>query len=112
MNSTSLTNFNVPNPLKSRFDAICHASGRTRTSVLVELMESYILSQAKVLQSRAREFEQIDERISFSEFADYKPIKRHLLTEIPATTRIGVTARSNQEFDLPEFLVSDGQEEW
>ena len=43
MDETQLTNFNVPLPTRKRFDAICRASGRTRTSVLVELMTDHIL---------------------------------------------------------------------
>jgi hypothetical protein len=41
-----LINFNVPISTKTRFDAICQVSARTRTSVLVELMNDFILSQA------------------------------------------------------------------
>ena len=48
----SLTNFNAPDTVRQRFDAICHASGRTRTSVLVELMTDYILHQSQLLATR------------------------------------------------------------
>lgn len=50
----SLTNFNAPDTVRQRFDAICQASGRTRTSVLVELMTDYILHQSKHLATRSR----------------------------------------------------------
>ncbi|NQV95201.1 MAG: site-specific integrase [Sphingomonadales bacterium] len=36
MDTSYLTNFNAPIDTRNRFDAICHASGRTRTSVLVD----------------------------------------------------------------------------
>lgn len=55
MKQTSLINFNSPNNIKEKFDIICHVSGRTRTSVLVEMMEGYILTQSKVLDARANE---------------------------------------------------------
>ena len=55
-----LINFNVPISTKTRFDAICQISARTRTSVLVELMNDFILSQADLLTRRSRQFDLID----------------------------------------------------
>jgi hypothetical protein len=48
MELSTLTNFNVPITTRKRFDVICHASGRTRTSVLVELMTNYVLEEGKL----------------------------------------------------------------
>ena len=56
----TLINFNVPMPTKTRFDSICQISGKTRTSVLVELMNDFILSQADLLTHRSRQFDLID----------------------------------------------------
>jgi len=67
MTGKSLVNFNSPNNIKDGFDLICHASGRTRTSVLVEMMESYILTQSKMLEVRAVELAEAHKAIE--EFA-------------------------------------------
>lgn len=53
-------NFNVPMTIKTRFDGICHLSGKTRTSVLVDLMTNFILSQSELLNHRNRQFDLID----------------------------------------------------
>ena len=47
-----LTNFNVPSSTRSKFDQICQMSGRTRTSVLVELMEDYVLTKGPAISDR------------------------------------------------------------
>lgn len=109
METTSLTNFNVPIPLRSRFDAICHASGRTRTSVLVELMSDYILHQSQLLATRNQRFQLVDE------FLGENSVSRgsgSISSNQARSYRCQSQSLSNQDFDLPEFLVSDGQEEW
>ena len=75
MKNQSLTNFNVPITTRTRFDQICELTGRTRTSVLVELMERHIIEQGKVLESRNRQIEKVDDTLrksrrimSFKEF--------------------------------------------
>jgi hypothetical protein len=80
MRNQSLTNFNVPIETRVRFDQICELAGRTRTSVLVELMESFILLQGVVLEERNRKLEQLDQTLeksrrimSFKEFLGSDP---------------------------------------
>lgn len=55
-----MTNFNVPRETRDRFDAVCRESGKTRTAALVELMESFIISQAKALAERKSAFDDFD----------------------------------------------------
>lgn len=109
MDETQLTNFNVPLPTRKRFDAICRASGRTRTSVLVELMTDYILKEGRRLTDQQSELEQIDAAIGKS-----RSVKRFSDWGYPdgnphPPARLG---RSDQEFDLPEPLRSDGWDGW
>lgn len=109
METVHLTNFNVPSDTRRRFDAICHASGRTRTSVLVELMTDYILHQSQILATRNHQFQMVDELLgenSVSKGARSFPSNQTLASRDTTQTR------SNKEFDLPDFLVSDGQEGW
>lgn len=55
-----LTNFNVPIFTKNRFDRVCQISGRTRTSVLIELMERYVVDQVDVIETKKRQLDRID----------------------------------------------------
>lgn len=109
MDETQLTNFNVPLPTRKRFDAICRASGRTRTSVLVELMTDHILKEGRRLTDQQSELEQIDAAIgksrSVKRFSDwgYPDGNPHPAARL---------SRSDQEFDLPEPLRSDGWDGW
>jgi hypothetical protein len=105
----TLTNFNTPISLKRRFDDVCRASGRTRTSVLVELMENYTMAQGKVLATRNDELQKVDQTLeksrrimSFKEF-------------LAAESGDGVTRghrNSTPDFDLPSPFMSDGREDW
>lgn len=63
-NQSVLVNFNVPNSIKHRFDKVCHLTGRTRTSVLVELMNGYILSQANHLNLLSDRLDRIDQALA------------------------------------------------
>ncbi len=109
MKIQSLTNFNVPITTRTRFDQICELSGRTRTSVLIELMERHIIEQGKVLEFQNRQFEWIDEIIT-----RFHPFERSAGYSGPSDTLTGI-GRQNRlkgEFDLPDPLLSDGGEEW
>lgn len=109
MEEPLLTNFNVPCSLRKRFDEVCRASGRTRTSVLVELMEHYTLSQGRVLAARNEEFEKVDEALEKSrrlmglkEFPDDQARREEVARQ----------NRSYSNFDLPSPMMSDGHDEW
>ncbi len=105
----SLTNFNAPVTVLQRFDAICHAGGRTRTSVLVELMTDYILHQSQLLATRNHQFQMVDELLG--ENSVFKG-ERSSPSNQTLASRSTTKTRSNREFDLPDFLVSDGQGDW
>lgn len=109
MEETILTNFNVPLCVRQRFDEVCHASGRTRTSVLVELMDDYVLNQGKMLANRATELVKVEQSI-----CDARRIFGFDRNPGGQTTRsrFRVQTRSESEFDLPEPMMSDGREEW
>ena len=61
--NVTLTNFNVPTGIRDRFDRVCRISGRTRTSVLIEMMEDYIIHQGSVLKERSRRIRRIDRKL-------------------------------------------------
>lgn len=109
MGTKTLTNFIVPDHIKSRFDEVCRASGRTRTSVLVEMMENYTLSQGRVLAARTEEIEMIDQALEKSrrmmgckEFLAHEARKEEMARQ----------NRSYSSFDLPSPMMSDGHAEW
>ena len=62
---TTLINFNVPNHIKFRFDKVCQLAGKTRTSVLVDLMNDYILTQGERLMIFSQRMDMIDQRLDF-----------------------------------------------
>lgn len=109
MGTKTLTNFIVPDHIKSRFDEVCRASGRTRTSVLVEMMENYTLSQGRILADRNEEFEKVDQTLEksrrmmgFKEFLAHEARKEEIARQ----------NRSYSSFDLPSPMMSDGRDEW
>jgi len=63
MIQTTLTNFNVPTSTRDRFDRVCRISGRTRTSVLIEMMEDYIIHQGSVLKDRSKRIRMVDRKL-------------------------------------------------
>lgn len=100
----TLINFNVPHGIRHRFDEVCRASGRTRTSVLVELMESYVLTQGKVLADRHTENRKVDQTLSeirqlmgFKEFLAHQARKDEIARQTP----------SEPEFDPLSFFATD-----
>jgi hypothetical protein len=109
METTLLTNFNVPIPLRSRFDAICEAIGRSRTSVLVELMSDYIVHQSQHLAARNHQFKKIDELLGENTVLMGD---RSFSRSKPRPSRYSVQTRSNQDLELPGPMFSDGQEDW
>ena len=109
MEAIQLTNFNVPIDTRRRFDAICHASGRTRTSVLVELMTNYILEEGKRLVERQKKLGDLDIRFQKSLGLRGFPNKvetSHRSIHSPRQTW------GDQELDLPDPIYSDGRDDW
>lgn len=60
----TLINFNAPDPIRVRFDKVCQLSGRTRTSVLVELMNTYVTTKGAQLKEENERYLLIDQAIS------------------------------------------------
>lgn len=107
--SASLVNFNAPTTVRKQFDAICHASGRSRTSVLVELMTKYILEEGRRLIDRQNELSSLDEQFQESTGlggAVDRMDSYHRSVPSPRQTS------GDKEFDLPEPIFSDGREVW
>lgn len=61
---TVLTNFHVPRDIRNRFDDVCRLIGRTRTSVLVELMDGYIVSKGPEITSRYQAIANLDQSLA------------------------------------------------
>lgn len=107
--STILMNFRVPSSVRKRFDTICKANGRTRTSVLVELMSNYVLQQGKQLVDRENELGELDKRLQESlglNGALHVPNRPHR-----NDSSLWQTGGS-QEHELPISFFSSDQEYW
>lgn len=48
--------FRVPDEIKEKFSALAHAENKSATSVLIQLMESYIAEREQYIDSVARHF--------------------------------------------------------
>ena len=105
----SLINFNVPTTIRQRFNVICLANCRTRTSVLVELMTNYILEEGKRLIERQKELGDFD--IRFQESlglggSHNKVDTSHRAAHSPRQTW------GDRDFDIVDPIYSDGQGDW
>lgn len=72
----TLINFNVPDPIRVRFDKICQLSGRTRTSVLVELMNTYVTTKGAELKEENERYQLIDQAIRQRDEFDHPSLGR------------------------------------
>jgi len=104
-----LMNFNVSSSIKERFDVICHVNGKTRTSVLVELMTNYVLDEGKRLIERQKEFGHFDR--SFQDSNDLKGYRNQADAD-PHLTRSARQTWGEDDLGLPSPMLSDGQGEW
>ena len=59
-----MINFYVREVTRSRFDEVCRAGGKTRTQVLNELMEDFVIASTAALEKRCQELNAADERIA------------------------------------------------
>ena len=84
-------NFNVPDPIRVRFDKVCQLSGRTRTSVLVELMNTYVTTKGNELKEENEKYLLIDQAIRQRDEFDHPS-----------------AGRTNWENAPPNFFSNDG----
>ena len=109
-NVIALTNFNVPLLMRDRFDVICHASGKTRTQVLVSLMEDYIITQGSLILERTEELLKIDQAIN--EYWGLTRFRGGPVAEL-RNAHIARENALNSDSRPLSFFVSDGvDDEW
>lgn len=104
-----LINFNLPKPIKERFDYICQENGRTRTSVLVDMITEYLISEGKRLAEQQELINKVD-----AAFEKSKGLKG-FPGSIDSDSKEHHSARQtwgDDDFDLPSPILSDGQEGW
>lgn len=59
-----LINFLVPMATKNRFDAICRINGRSRTQVLIDLMNQHIVRTSPLLEARYEKLKNADQTLA------------------------------------------------
>jgi hypothetical protein len=79
----ALINFNAPDPIRVRFDKVCQLSGRTRTSVLVELMNTYITTKGAELTKENERYQLIDQAIRQRDEFDHPSLGRSSFDNAP-----------------------------
>jgi hypothetical protein len=72
-------------------------------------MTDYILHQSQLLATRNLQFQMVDELLGENTVSKGE---RSYSSNQTLSNRNTSQSRSNREFDLPDFIVSDGQEEW
>ena len=104
-----LMNFNLPKPMKKRFDYICQENGRTRTSVLVDMITEYLISEGKRLAEQQKLINGVDAALQKS-----KGLKGSSNSSDPDyhIHRSPRQTLGDYDFDLPSPILSDGQENW
>ena len=96
MDDTKLTNFQVPQKIRDRFDRVCKLSGRSRSSVLIELMEDYTVRQTRILLQKSRRIQEADQNIrKSSKLMGYKAFVEQRERELQERSRNA----SEPEFD-------------
>lgn len=87
-NDYSVVNFKIPNRTKDRFDEMCRLSARTRTSVLVEMIDSFILVKGIQIEEENKKlrsaYDALNERrkiLSFKEYINEQSKKENDLSE-------------------------------
>lgn len=59
-----LINFWVDNVTRIRFDGVCRVSGKTRTQVLVSLMNEHIIRSKPILEARYEKLREADDTLA------------------------------------------------
>lgn len=67
-----LMNFQMPASMKARFDAISEMKGKSKTSILNSLVESYILDQIKNEEHKVNTLQAIDLEIQKRKFIRFR----------------------------------------
>ena len=104
-----LMNFNLPKPMKKRFDYICQENGRTRTSVLVDMITEYLISEGKRLAEQQELIHGVDAALRKSKGlkGSHNPMDagHHF-------TRSARQTWGDDDLGLPSPMLSDGREDW
>jgi hypothetical protein len=99
-----LANFLIDKSDLDRFDSIASMIGRTRTSVLTEMIGLFCSEQLVVVELRNRKLEQLNQALT----------QQHLLLVQAAEARQinRPIWRDDEDFGLPSPFMSDGHEEF
>lgn len=90
-----LINFLIEKQNKIRFDEICRLAGKTRTQVLVDLVNRYVIETGLELDVRLKEMDRIDDLLGT--YHEHEERQKRLAEE--------------SEFELPpSIFVWDGRE--
>lgn len=67
-----LINFQIPIPMKERFDAISEMTGKSKASILNSLVENYILDQLRIEEQKVNTLQDIDSQIQKHNFVKFR----------------------------------------
>jgi hypothetical protein len=61
ISSSNMVNINVPTQTLRGFDRLCRLVGKTRTSILVDLMRSFVLQEGQRIMEQVRQISSLAE---------------------------------------------------
>jgi hypothetical protein len=109
MGNMRLINFRMPVDAINRFDAICHANGRSRTSVLAELMTQYVLSEGPRQMAVQAHLNELDRHLENSRG---KNVDTPLPGGFGQIADIGVQNAGYDEFGMADADYLPGRRVW
>ena len=109
MDTTRLINFRMPQDAINRFDAICEANGRSRTSVLAELMTQYVLSEGPRQVALRDHLRELDRHLRKSRGENVDPPLRGGFLQ---SADIDVQNAGYDEFGMAEADYLPGRRGW
>lgn len=100
----TLVNFLVEQGDLDRFDAVVSMLGRTRTSVLIEMIKTYCTEQVIAVEQRNRKLEQLNQALTQQHVLQAQANHAHQINR--------PLWHDDADFGLPSPFMSDGHEEF
>ena len=103
-----LINFMAPDDLISPMDQICHSIGRTRTSVILELIENFIADQIPLISNKNEKLKQA--KVILEENRRLSDVRRQNLISSHIQRHDHLENHMPDDMELPSIFMSNGYE--
>ena len=100
----TLVNFLIEEAELDRFDSVVSMLGRTRTSVLIEMMKMFCTEQVEAVEQRNRKLEQLNQALTQQHMLQAQA-DHSLLRNRPVW-------REENDYTPPSLFMTDGHDEF